>query len=56
MNLDKAKERIKELEKENKRLKESVIEFSNYVLKTNEDIRLYLKRIKKYARSYYKGE
>jgi len=50
MNLDKAKERIKELEKENKKLRKDAIEFSDYVLKTNEDIRLFIQRIKKHAK------
>ena len=53
MNLDEAKKRIKELELENKRLKESAMAFSSYVLKTNEDIRLFVERIRKHAKSYY---
>ena len=56
MNLDEAKERIKELEKENNRLKESALAFSSYVLKTNEDIRLFISRIRKYAKKYYEEE
>ena len=54
--IEELKERISFLEQENAELREKSIAFSEYVLKTNKDIRLFVERIINHSLTFNKGE